>query len=77
MDTVSKKSALVVEPTEMLMWFLLQHNLAKTNKYNGSINSTTFIKNILAIYIKRLKIDTTTDFRFPSMTLCAKRFIAK
>lgn len=48
----------------MLVWFLLQHNLAKANKYNGSINSITFIKNISAIYIKRLKIDTT-DLQVP------------
>ena len=43
--------------SEMLMLFLLQHNLAKANKYSRNINSTTLTKkNILTIYIRSLKI---------------------
>lgn len=47
----------------MLMLFLLQHNLAKANKYSGNISSTTFINNILAIYIGHLKLVDSIDLQ--------------
>lgn len=55
-DTVSKETVMAAEPPEMLMLVLLRHNLAKANKYSGSTHSSSFIQNILAIYIRSLKI---------------------